>query len=121
MIPMRFACLFWWIATLITSIDAVGERDWHLLVAQIAQALVAGVLWFSVDPDTDKFRPPRFGTRPLRLTLYVFTLLLGLAAFVPWQWPVPHEVPIRDALLFTVVLLLVSRFLDADRKRQVTP
>ena len=121
MIPMRFACLFWWIAVSITSIGAVEQRDWHLLVVQITEALVALVLWFSVDSDTDKIRPPTFATRPLRLTLYVVTLLLGLATFVPWQWPVPDKIPIRDATLFMVVFVVVSRFFDADWKREVTP
>ena len=118
---LRFTCVFWWFGTAIAAVDAIQQRDWHLLVAQITQALVALVLWFSVDTDTEKLRPPTIGTRPLRLTLYSVTLLLGLITFVPWRWPIPHEVPIRDATLFMIVWIVISRFFDADWKREVTP
>ena len=121
MIPLRFACLFMWIATLIRGIGAVGDGDWHLLVAQIAQALIALVLWFSVQSDPETFRAPTFGTRWMRLSLYSLTLLASLAAFLPWKFPFGDVVSLRDSIVMLVAVAVVAPFFNAEWKRQVTP
>jgi hypothetical protein len=119
---VRLLCLLWWIAALIAGAQAVDERNWHLLVVQIATSLIGLVLWFSVQSDSDRFRAPTFGTRWMRLALYSITLLLSIAAFFSWQWP-PRNASV-SASDFGILLLgipLIGHFFTTEWKRQVTP
>ena len=118
---IRFACLFWWIAALLTGAQAVERRDWHLLVVQIAESLIALVLWFSVESDSDRLRAPRFGTRGLRLTLYAITWLLGVAAFFSWQWPfLAAAASVSDFGVILLGVLVTGRFFSVEWRRQTT-
>jgi hypothetical protein len=122
MIPLRFACLFWWIAASITSIGAIDQRDWHLLVVQIAEALVALVLWFSVDSETDRFRAPTFGPRWVRLALYATTLVSSIAAFLSWQWPLRSAATsLSDVGIILLGIVMIGRFINAEWKRHAAP
>ena len=118
---VRLVCLIWWLVSLFTSTQAVERRDWHLLVAQIAQALIVLVLWFSVESASERLRAPRFGTRWLRLALYLVTLLVSLVAFLPWQWPLGDMVTLRDATVMVVAVMFVGPYFNAEWKREVTP
>jgi len=121
-VPIRIACFAWWVAASMMVVDAVAGRDWHLLVVQMAESLIALVLWFSVESDSDRLRAPRVGTRGRRLALYAVTLLSILAAFASWQWPFRNAAvsPI-DFVAMLFGILLIGRFFATDWKRQVTP
>ena len=119
---IRFACLLWWIAASIFGVQAVEERDWHLLVVQVAESLIALVLWFSVSSDSDRLHPPTFGTPSMRRALYSITLLLSVSAFVSWQWPLRGaSLPVVDTGLILFGVLVIGGFLNAEWKRRVTP
>jgi hypothetical protein len=118
---LRLLCVFWWIGLLLKGVGAVEGRDWHLVVAQIAQALIALVLWFSVESDSERLRAPRFGTRWLRLALYMVTLLVSLVAFLPWQWPLGDVVTLRDATVMVFAVMIVGPYFNAEWRREVTP
>ena len=119
---IRFACLFWWIAALLTAVQAVEQRDWHLLVVQIAESLIALVLWFSVRPDTNRLRAPTFGSRWMRIALYSITLLLSIAAFFSWQWP-PRSAAssLTDFGVILLGVMVIGRFFNAEWKGEVAP
>jgi len=118
---VRFACVFWWIAALIAGAQAVEGRDWHMLVVQIAESLIALVLWFSVESDSDRLRAPRFGTRGLRLALYAITFSLGIAAFFSWRWPFRSAATsLSDFGVILLGILVTGRFLSVEWRRQRT-
>jgi hypothetical protein len=119
---VRLACLFWWMAALIAGAQAIGERNWHLLVVQTATSLIGVVLWFSVQSDSNRLRAPTFGSRWARLVLYSITLLSSIAAFFSWQWP-PRNVAVSGSDLGVLLLgiLLTGQFFMTEWKREVAP
>lgn len=117
---IRLVCILFWLSALAMGSVAVERGDWRLLVAQIAQALIAVVLWFAMPPGGDRLRPPGFGTRALRLTLYAGALLTSLVAFVPWQWPPGDIVSLRDSTLLLFGVVLIAPFIEAERRGDIS-
>jgi len=113
---IRPLCLALWVVSAVTGYIAVTHGDRRLLLAQIAQALFAVVLWSSLRPGAEWFEPPRFGTRGLRLVLYSTIVATSLAASVSWPLFSSEPGASNSTGLFLLALVGLGPFLYAERK-----
>ena len=79
---MRAICVVIWVISAFQGLSAWEAGDWRRFVEQIAQALVAAVIWFAV-PRGKRFQPLPIGTRRLRLAIYGGVLAVAMIASPP--------------------------------------
>lgn len=120
---IRFLSLCLGIGAGINVLPAWKQHAWSEMLDLVAMTLLAIVLWFSVERDSEEMRPPTFGTRALRITLYATILMLLLVSgsgrhFVGESWGCGN-VPM--AVFATAVLTPFIRSEREARKREALP
>jgi hypothetical protein len=123
MIAVRFMAGALGFSAVLGILPAWRRGEWSVLLDSIALGLLALVLWFAAERDAEELRPPTFGTRALRLTLYATILMLYLVSgsgrqFLGDTWGCGN---VAMAIIAAVVLTPFIRFeLDARKRESVS-
>ena len=115
-IVMRTLCVILWLTAAGLGSFAVTRCDWRLLIGQIAQALLAVVLWFAMPPGAGRLQAPTFGTRGLRLALYGITLATAVVATSRWPGPLDDSRGSDATLILFFATVVIAPFLRAERR-----
>jgi hypothetical protein len=108
-IGMRGICVIIWVISAFQGAGAWEVGDWRRFIEQIAQALVAAVIWFAVPRGAEEFRPLPIGTRSLRLAIYGGVLAVAMIASLPWPWSDSAYGSSAVFMFAAVIFLLVLR------------
>jgi hypothetical protein len=76
MIAVRFMAVALGFSAALNVLPAWRRGEWSVVLDSIAMVLLGLVIWFAIERDAEQLRPPTFGTRALRLTLYATILML---------------------------------------------
>ena len=83
---MRAICVVIWAISAFQGLSAWEAGDWRRFIEQIAQVLVAALIWFAVPPGAEEFRQLAIGSRKIRLAIYAGVLTIALVPSIPWSW-----------------------------------
>jgi hypothetical protein len=113
---MRTLCVALWIVVLLLGYDAWVAGDWRRLIAQLAQALIAVVVWFAVPRGASEFRVPTVGTRAFRMALYASALLTAAIATTTWPLWLDDGAGSENAFILLVITMVMVPLLQAERR-----
>lgn len=112
----RFACVVLWLTAAGLGYFAVARCDWRQLIGQIAQALLAVILWFAMPPGARQLQAPTFGTRGLRHALYGTTLVTAVVATMRWPGRLDDSGGSDGTLILFFATAVIAPFLQAERR-----
>jgi hypothetical protein len=123
MFAIRFMSVAFFLVGSVDILPASERSEWSKVLDSVALMLLAVVLWFAVEPGAEELRPPKVGTRTLRLVLYSAILMLFVVAgsgrqFVGDSWGCGN---VTTALFAAVVLTpFIRSELDARKREAVS-
>jgi hypothetical protein len=120
MIAVRFMAVALEFSAALSVLPAWRRGEWSVVLDSIALILLGVIIWFAVERDAEQLRPPTFGTRALRLTLYATILMLFFVSgsgrqFVGNSWGCGN---VGMAIFAAVVLTPFIRSELEARKRE---